>query len=78
MTSKQMLRMIRQCGISLVKGDDGNWHAGTVVWNDFRVAEFHVSTRNPVSATASHTARTPEAAVEDFCNARNIEWDRED
>lgn len=79
MTSKQMCRAMRKHGISVVflKSDDhldsDYWYAGDARRGVF--PQVHVSVRNPRSAHRTHLSNTPEGAVEDYCNARNLEWD---
>lgn len=77
MTTKQMYRMMRNHGISLVFVKRWNqWFAGD---GDALPLErrgwLEVNACNPVVEGQYHFSDTPEEAVEDYCNARNLEWD---
>lgn len=74
MTPKQMYRMMREHGISLVlwPPDYNSWVA-----IDSRQASYDPPSECIHLEPSTHVDRTPESAVEDYCNARNIEWDRD-
>lgn len=74
MTPKQMYRAMRKWGISVVFAKDTEeWCAGVGKMVGDRA---HVDFSNTVHGyTHFHVASNPESAVEDYCNARNLEWD---
>jgi hypothetical protein len=69
MTSKQMLRAMRKWGISVVA--TGN------CWTAFGFIEFGISFGRVKGEYSGHfhPGATPEIAVEDYCNARDLKWD---
>lgn len=70
MTPKQMYRAMRRWGISIVKAGP-SWYAGEcVAYNSSRAL-----TVDSTHAGSIHLGNTMEEAVEDYCNARNLEWD---
>jgi hypothetical protein len=74
MTPKQMYRAMRKWGISVVFCTlDGCWRAGECTTRVVDV--YFVCDANPAVAGREHLGTTPEMAVEDYCNARNLEWD---
>jgi hypothetical protein len=73
MTSKQMVRAMKKWGISLIYYKDmGRWFAGDGTETDGG-NRLSVQCRGPHGYLHSHD--TMEGAVEDYCNARNLEWD---
>lgn len=77
MTPKQMYQMMRlhRIGVWFWKETE-MWYAGKVSRIIGDDAEFVVDALNPaIVARAAHCGDTPEIAVEDYCNARNLEWD---
>lgn len=72
MNSRQMVRMMRQHGISVVRDNaSGLWYAGDCHYRtDSSTFEVEVEHANSL-----HVGKNPEVAVEDYCNARNLEWD---
>ncbi len=70
MTPKQMLRAMRKWGISVVAWQ-GLWLAGECE----SMSVGGVGIFNFRQAGSYHSGETPEIAVEDYCNARDLEWD---
>lgn len=78
MTRKQMDQALRKWGISVVFNKTENrWYAGdcaqTTPWSDG--SQMIVEVGNPAARNMLHRGILPEEAVEDYCNARNLEWD---
>lgn len=76
MTQKQMVRAMLKWGISVVYDEAGNrWYAGecTGLWDYQVLHEARIMARHGGSL---HVGILPQEAVEDYCNARNLEWDR--
>jgi hypothetical protein len=77
MTPKQMYRAMRKYGISLIfvvgPNDEGLWYAGETESSAIINQKFRG--RLTVGKGKSlHVGFNPEPAVEDYCNARNLEW----
>lgn len=76
MTTKQMVAAMKKWGISVVwSEEDEVWFAGKC---DSRARRgiLVVDANPPAYAPLSHSAESMEEAVEDYCNARDLEWDR--
>jgi hypothetical protein len=81
MTPKQMYRAMRKWGISVVfDRDEHVWCSGAFEHSAGTL--LHVEIVNPIvkrgvvtGRVLQHVGPTPEIAVEDYCNARNLEWD---
>lgn len=71
MNARQMYRMLRRHNISILFDHAGQvWYAGQC--HDRTDSSFDVEVE---AAGSVHVGDTPEMAVEDYCNARNLEWD---
>lgn len=71
MTPKQMYRAMRKYNISVIYFD-GQWVAGMVEsWTQDGLQFEYMSP----DGRSSHCGGQPVDAVEDYCNARNLEWD---
>lgn len=78
MTPRQMYKMMLRYGISVVFDKAANvWSAGECRGEGDSLDCLTVIVSNPVREILLHSGPTPEIAVEDYCNARNIEWDRD-
>jgi uncharacterized DUF497 family protein len=75
MTSKQMVRAMKKHGISLVY-IDGLWWAGQTVAADTSMLGKELRSVMLVKTNGSqHVGHEAENAVEDYCNANDLEWD---
>jgi hypothetical protein len=73
MTAKQMTRAIKRYNISLIFNRITNlWYAGESYLRDAGTDTFGIKTKHRGS---QHVGHEPELVVEDYCNARNLEWD---
>lgn len=71
MTSKQCYRAIKKHNISLIFDRHMKlWYAGDCYHSEHDT--FEIETRHSGSR---HVGHTPELAVEDYCNAHNLEWE---
>lgn len=69
MSPKQMTRAIKRYNISLIFDNITKlWYAGDCYLRDATTKSYGIETKKAVS-------HEPEGAVEDYCNARNLEWD---
>jgi hypothetical protein len=78
MNAKQMYRALKKYGLSVAYIPQwAQWYAGAATPLD-EPGEILLNVRNPVPQgehDRCHLGDTPEEAVEDYCNARNLEWD---
>lgn len=82
MTPRQMFRVMREHHIGLIF-DPGKevWVAGETVeingrWTDgCMTVELRVEHQGRGPFRHEHSSPSPAGAVEDYCNARNLEWD---
>jgi hypothetical protein len=76
MTERQMIRAMKRWGISVINSD-GLWWAGqTLDANTRELGTELVSVTLVKNAGSQHVGPDPESAVEDYCNARDLEWDK--
>jgi hypothetical protein len=76
MTPKQMYHAMRKWGISLVfDPNDELWWAGEVKGRVNYGLTQDFTIQAGISGMTMHISQNPESAVEDYCNARNLEWD---
>lgn len=78
MTPKQCYRAIKRYNISLIFDNITKlWYAGECYLRDGAnesAPSYGIKTKYRGS---HHVGHAPELAVEDYCNARNLEWDED-
>lgn len=76
MSPKQMYRMMLRCNISVIFDHlTKQWYAGDCYLRSDSAElspSYGIKTKHNGSR---HVGHTPELAVEDYCNAHNLEWD---
>jgi hypothetical protein len=71
MTERQMIRAMKRWHISLVY-HNGYWFAGDCQ----HLSQFGIAEMNFRHAGSLHSGGEPTTAVEDYCNARDLEWNK--
>jgi hypothetical protein len=88
MTPKQMYRMMREHGLSIIQdgsqvyvGKIGDRGATIAFGDGIHLRLVHNDPKSGQKSTyipwGYSAGDTLESAVEDYCNTRNIEWDKE-
>jgi hypothetical protein len=72
MTERQMIRAMKRWKISVFHDDElDSWFA--VSTTDL---SYDLLSHTYLLTPSRHEGEAPESAVEDYCNARDLEWDR--
>ena len=77
MTSRQMVKALKKWNISIVfdRATSLWWAGDAAVGSTYQLGSQLEVMLQVKQAGSQHVAPTPEQAVEDFCNARDLEWD---